>query len=966
MFDDLKEYLREWAKRVLTSRLFVLAVVFCFMSFVLIMRLFNLQIVNGENYQNEYTAMTEKVIKTASTRGNIYDRNGNVLAYNELAYDVTIQDTGAYKTDSQWNTMLYDLVSILNRHGASVQTSLELTIDQNGNVAYTSDTTSGIKRFLRDYYGLKNVDELDDEDGKYPSDITASELLERMKKEYRLTLGDDKGRDGRPIGDDGNPIDVSDEVALQIVGIRYTMRFTAFQKYESTTIASDISDETVADILEHSAELVGVNIQESTIRVYNDAIYFAPIIGYTGKVTSERLEELKAVNDDYELNDVVGRTGIESSMELELKGKKGSQTAYVDNVGRILSVTNEVAPVAGNDIWLTIDLNLQKGIYHILEKQLAGVLLKTIVNQDEKDIQYVDSSSIKIPIKKAYFQLINNNVLSIDNFAKEDASDVEKQIYQKYVSARTRIEQELKNELQSENAAPMNSLSEEMQAYMQYIYSRLSASDKAIVQKDAIDTGSDTYQAWKNGTISLREYLYYGIASNWIDTTKLNIQSRYSDADDVFSALIEECLEELKEDSAFEKLIYQYQINNNVVTGRELCLALYAQNVLAYDESEVNLLRVSGEEYAYQFLMNKIRNIEITPAQLALDPCTASCVVTSAKTGEVLALVSYPSYDNNRISDSAYFAKLNADQSLPLRNNATQTLKAPGSTFKPITAIAGLEEGAINSSELINCTGIYEEVSNPIRCWKYPGFHGPLNVVGGIENSCNYFFSEVAHRLSLDEDGTYKPEKGLETLKKYATMFGLDRTSGIEISEATPSISDTDPERSSMGQGTHQFASVQLARYVTALANRGTVYDLSLIDKETDSQGNLVKDFSPTVAATLDFNTNTWDSVQQGMRQVVTNSSTKRVFDGLDVHVAGKTGTAQESKKRGNHAFFISFAPYENPEISVTVSIPNGYSSSNAAMVAKHVYRYFYGYASLDDIMNAGALDASNERINGD
>ena len=507
MFDDLKEYLREWAKRVLTSRLFVLAVVFCFMSFVLIMRLFNLQIVNGENYQNEYTAMTEKVIKTASTRGNIYDRNGNVLAYNELAYDVTIQDTGAYKTDSQWNTMLYDLVSILNRHGASVQTSLELTIDQNGNVAYTSDTTSGIKRFLRDYYGLKNVDELDDEDGKYPSDITASELLKRMKKEYRLTLGDDKGRDGRPIGDDGNPIDVSDEVALQIVGIRYTMRFTAFQKYESTTIASDISDETVADILEHSAELVGVNIQESTIRVYNDAIYFAPIIGYTGKVTSERLEELKAVNDDYELNDVVGRTGIESSMELELKGKKGSQTAYVDNVGRILSVTNEVAPVAGNDIWLTIDLNLQKGIYHILEKQLAGVLLKTIVNQDEKDIQYVDSSSIKIPIKKAYFQLINNNVLSIDNFAKEDASDVEKQIYQKYVSARTRIEQELKNELQSENAAPMNSLSEEMQAYMQYIYSRLSASDKAIVQKDAIDTGSDTYQAWKNGTISLREYL---------------------------------------------------------------------------------------------------------------------------------------------------------------------------------------------------------------------------------------------------------------------------------------------------------------------------------------------------------------------------------------------------------------------------------------------------------------------------
>lgn len=310
-------------------------------------------------------------------------------------------------------------------------------------------------------------------------------------------------------------------------------------------------------------------------------------------------------------------------MELELKGKKGSQTAYVDNVGRILSVTGEVAPVAGNDIWLTLDLNLQKGIYHILEKQLAGVLLKTIVNQDEKDIAYIDSSSIKIPIKKAYFQLINNNVLSIDNFASEEASDVEQQIYQKYESSRVRIEQELRGELQSENATPMNALSEEMQAYMQYIYSYLSSSNKAIVQRDAIDTSSDMYQAWKNGTISLREYLYYGIANNWIDTTKLDIQSRYSNADDVFTALLDDCFRDLEKDPAFEKLIYQYLINNNVVTGRELCMALYSQNVLAYDENEVNLLRVSGEEYAYQFLMNKIRNIEITPAQLALDPCTA-------------------------------------------------------------------------------------------------------------------------------------------------------------------------------------------------------------------------------------------------------------------------------------------------------------------------------------------------------
>lgn len=957
MFDDLKEFLKEVLKKVVTSRLFALSAVFLIMFCVLVGRLFKLQIIEGEEYQDAYIALAEKVIKTASTRGNIYDRNGNVLAYNELAYSVTIQDIGAFKKDADWNSMLYELVTILNKHGETAQGSLELMIDHDGEVAYSTKTEAARKRFLRDLYGLKSVDELTDKNGDAPADVTARELFDKLKKQYKLEETKDRN---------GDPVEVPDDVALQMINIRYTMRFTAFQKYETTTIASNISDETVADILEHSAILPGVDIEESTIRVYNESLYFAPIVGYTGKVTTERLEELKQVNDDYELNDVVGRTGIESSMELELKGKKGSQTAYVDNVGRILKITDEVQPVAGNDIWLTLDLDLQKAIYNILERQLAGVLLKTIVNKEASEIVYTDSSNIKLPIKDAYFQLINNNVLSLDQFASEEASDVERQINAKYLNARARVENDIRNELMSGNATMMRDLSEEMQAYMIYIYTWLASDEAGVVLRDSIDTTSAEYQAWKNNAISLRDYLYYGIASNWIDTTKLNITSKYSNADDVFSALVDFVFQNLEEDREFTKKIYRYLINNNVVTGKELCLALYSQNVLAYDEEEVNRLRSSGEEYAFEFLMNKIRNIEITPAQLALDPCTASCVVTNVRTGEVMALVTYPSYDSNRISDPEYFAQLNSDQSLPLRNNATQTLKAPGSTFKPITAIAGLEEGAIRIDETINCTGIYEEVSNPIKCWKYPGFHGPLNIIGGIENSCNYFFSDLAHRLSLDEEGNYNAEKGLEVIRKYATMFGLDQPSGIEIFEAKPEISNTDPERSAMGQGTHNYTNVQLARYVTALANRGTVFDLSLIDKETDSQGSLVKDYTPAVHAQLEVAPSTWDAVQQGMRQVVANSSTKRIFNNLDIHIAGKTGTAQETEKRGNHAFFVSFAPYENPEIAVTVNIPNGYSSSNAAMAAKHVYRYYYKNTTLDDIMTSGALDASNERINGD
>ena len=141
--------------------------------------------------------------------------------------------------------------------------------------------------------------------------------------------------------------------------------------------------------------------------------------------------------------------------------------------------------------------------------------------------------------------------------------------------------------------------------------------------------------------------------------------------------------------------------------------------------------------------------------------------------------------------------------------------------------------------------------------------------------------------------------------------------SGIEIAESSPKLSTEDPERSSMGQGTNAYTNVQLSRYVTALANRGKVFELSLIDKVTSSDGTVVEDHVPQISSVVDIADTTWDAVQSGMRRVITDSSSKRIFRDLEVEIAGKTGTAQENT-RANHAFFISYGPYANPEISVT------------------------------------------------
>ena len=957
MFNDLLEITREFLKKLISSRLFILGGFLFFLFCVLGVRLFNLQIVNGEEYQETYMARTERTVSLTGTRGNIYDRSGNVLAYNELSYNVVIQDNGDYETANERNRMLLLLVRILNRHGESVEGEFQVGFDSSGEMVFTSASETSRKRFLADLYGLRTIDELDDPEGKYPSDITAKELFASRLSYYGLDELTDEN---------GEAISMTDEEALAVINIRYTMGLTAYRKYESTTIASNVSKETMTDVLENSADLLGVGIEESTIRVYNDSQYFSAIIGYIGKIWEDELETLRQSNPDYELTDLVGKTGIEASMETYLQGKKGYQTMYVDNMGRILEIVDRQEPEAGKDLYLTLDRELQIGVYHILEQQLAGIITSKLVNRDLEDSDYSKASNIPIPVKDAYYQLINNNVLDMEAFSAPEASQVEKSIYAKYSQARERIIEAIHSELLNEDAAPLETLPEDMFAYMQYIYSFLVS--EGIIMTGQISQDADYYQAWRDDTISLRDYLYAGIADSWIDTTKLSIESRYSGADDVYGRIVEYVMADLETDQSFAKRIYRYLINDGTITGRELCLALYSQNILAYDEGEVRMLEQNGEEYAFQFIRQKISDIEITPAQLALDPCSASCVITDVNTGEVLCLVTYPSYDNNKFSgtvDADYYNKLNNDLSLPLFNNATQAQKAPGSTFKPIMAVAALEEGVIGLTDTVDCTGRYTEITPNIRCWIYPGRHDELNVEQAIQNSCNVFFAEMAHRLSTDENGNYSPERGIEMIRKYASMFGLDETTGIEIAENSPQMTTENPESSAIGQGTNAYSNVQLSRYISAVANKGTVFKLSLLDKLTDSQGNLIEDFTPAVRSQIDIQDSTWNAVHTGMRRVISDGSASKIFNDLEVPIAGKTGTAEEVKNGHtiNHAFFVSFAPYDDPEIAVTVNIPYGYSSSNAATAAKNIYRFYYGYTDLDYILNNSALSVSNVEI---
>ena len=733
-------------------------------------------------------------------------------------------------------------------------------------------------------------------------------------------------------------------------------------------MASDVSDATVAEILENQSNLQGVDIEQSSLRTYADSKYFANIIGYIGKPDQDELDTLKEQNEDYDANDLVGKAGLEQYMETELQGKKGQRTIYVDSVGNVLEVESETQPESGHDLYLTIDKDLQIAAYNILEQRLAGVLVSKIQNIK----QYVPGAhssamSIVIPIYDVYYALIQNHIIDTSHFTADDATDLERSVQQRFDTQLDDAISRIMAQLQSDSPTAYCDLPSDMKNYMSYIVSDILMGGDQVLMKSAVDTEDATYIAWaKDETISLKEYLEYAISMNWVDVSGLDVKNSYMNSEEIYQVVVDYISSKLATDSNFHTMLYKYVILNDVVTGREVCLLLYDQGILEYDEETVGRLQ-NGSYSAYSFMMDKIKNLEITPGQLALEPCSAGCVITDPNTGDVLANVSYPGYDNNRLTntmDSAYYAELNRDLAGPLYSRSTQERTAPGSTFKPISAVAGLEEGVIRSTDIIHATGVFTEAYGSPTCWiynQYHGSHGNINMVDAIRVSCNYYFYEVGFRLGGGRSTGYSSDRALAALSKYAAMFGFDHTSGMELPESDPKISDSDGIRSAIGQGTHLYTVSQIARYVSTIANRGTVYDLTLLDKLTDSEGNTIEDYSASVYNNIDIADNSWNTIQEGMHQVAENTA---AFKDLNLTIAGKTGTAQQSKSHPNHALFMGYAPYESPQIAIAIRIANGYTSANAASMAADIFSYYFDLTDKDELLNGSATTATSAVIN--
>lgn len=358
------------------------------------------------------------------------------------------------------------------------------------------------------------------------------------------------------------------------------------------------------------------------------------------------------------------------------------------------------------------------------------------------------------------------------------------------------------------------------------------------------------------------------------------------------------------------------------------------------------------QETVEKSLEKNIKAIQSSGSKKGADCNAGAVAVLDIKTGDTLALASYPTYDMSKFSEE--YSSLVKDKANPLWNRATSGTYSPGSTFKPLAAIAAMQSGNLKPNEVIEDKGIYTFYQDyQPSCWiwsEHKLTHGKLNVSGAIENSCNYFFYEVGRRT------------GIDTLGEYARKFGLGEKTGIELTEeatghmsspeykkeAAASITSSDwyggdTLQTAIGQSYSLFTPLQLANYTAAIANGGTRYKVNLIKSiRSSSDGSMVWEAKPEVYEEIDMQPEVIKAVKDGMKRVVDEGSASNIFQNYPVSIGGKTGTAQVGNG-SNNALFIAYAPFDDPQIAVSVVLEHGVSGANAAYVAKDIFDKYFG-----------------------
>ena len=657
----------------------ILMAIVYIIGIILLLQLFNLQIVNGKEYREESNTRLTRETTIKAARGNILDSSGEKLVSTKLVYNVEIYKT---KIDNEaLNNSLLLLATRLESNGDKYVDNFPITVNP-----YAFENEETAKTF-------KTSNKLDE-------GYDAEACFNYFKEKYKIS-------------------NENVDEALKIMILRYEIEKDGYSNTKSVELASNISNASLAKINEMSTSFPGISTTSEPTIYYPYGTLASHILGYVGPISED---ELKGNEEIYDQNDVTGKTGIEQIFEKYLRGTDGVKQIDMSVDGIVTDEYVAEEAIAGNDIMLTIDADLQK----ITEDALA------------------------------------NNI-----------------------------------------------------------------------------------EMMKTGELS------------------------------------------------------------GATTASE-----------------------------------------------------GAAVVINVKTGEILAMASYPNYEPSLFVDGISTENWNNylnDSSHPLINKAISSIAPPGSTFKMVTAIAGLESGAIDTSTKINDTGRYTYYRDyqPV-CWKRGG-HGWINVTQAIESSCNYFFYETGRRTGIDR------------LAQVATAFGLGQKTGIELPSEEPGIlasRDTmDPWvdgytiQAAIGQLNNAFTPLQMAKYTAMVANGGKNIDVTIVKSitkadgtdvsrdEIDSYVNEKLGISGNSGSDISISETNYQAIKEGMRGVTSDGSgtAYSYFKDFDIEVGGKTGSATTDTNHNADAWFVGFAPFDDPEIAVAVYVKNGQHGNYTAPTAREIFEQYLG-----------------------
>ena len=818
--------------RLFTNRLLILFICFSIMFYLLVAQLFDMQIVNAGMYGDAIRPIpTFREMEIAAQRGNIFDRHGRPLAINEATMILKI-DPAAIVTPNI-NRTIYELIRLLERNGEEYVDNFPISL--NKPYVFLFDGNEGRERRWK-------------RDMDIPEDLTAEESIVFLRRFFNI------------------PDEMSVLDARRVIGLRSEIHMRRFRRQDHFTVAFNIRKETLVAIEENNEIFPGIYADYDFLRHYPEGRYLAHIVGHIRGLTEEW--ELEHFGEGYYFGRIVGKTGIEFSLEHELAGNRGTRLVEVSNSGRELRSISVTDPRPGNNIFLTIDARLQRRTYEILE----DVLRESLVNK----LRGVGLREDPITPQQFFISMLRGPFISI----------------------------------------------------------------------------ADIYNAPDESTIvRIRDYLRQELPGLDTDLS--------ADIAKIRNALID-------------------AIRDNRITPHQMTFVLYEQGYIVGDEAFMTRF-LRGTMGTVDVLVHSLESRSITPQMTGLDPSTGSAIVVCVRTGDVLAAANYPSFDTNRYvntMDVDYFVRQQNDPTRPQFDRVFWEQRAPGSTFKMLSAIAGLETGTITPRTTIHDNVTFRRVGRPyLRCWSAVS-HGAVDVATAIAVSCNYFFAEMSFRMATGERHEFE---AINTLNRYMIAFGLNSPTGVEIREPNQNIAEGqlvisspafkearvlaanpnarpqesawfagDTVRTSIGQSLNNYSTAVMGSYIATLATGGARHKFNLVDKIEAGNGDLVRNFEPVVKEVVQMSQETINVVNRGMLDVTRGSrgTATSVFREFPINVAGKTGTAEEIANRPDHSSFGGFAPYENPEVAVYVMLPFGATRAlpnSSAVVTRRILEEYFG-----------------------